>query len=688
MIQWLDGSAAVTVETFGGKAVNLNRLYQGGWAIPPSLGLSTYLYRDYLQTTGLSFRLQLELGRKPLAELRWEELWDLAIRIRTAFLGQPFPESLSQQLFEAIPKAWLRRPLVVRSSAPQEDQQELSFAGLHESRVWVVGESAVLKAIQAVWASLWSERALMYRKELDLAPKGSRMAVIIQPVIVGRTSGILFTRSPNDPGSRTIEAVYGLNEGLVDGSIEPDRWHLDGETGEILEHRAPSNRSWMRTDGHRSEVLPAGLVGRPLNPARLKELHRLSCQLEETFDGPQDVEWTLCGNDFILLQSRPITTPEHDPERSWYLSLTPSIHQLEVLRREIEQQLLPALRREANDLLQTDIVELNDQALLEHLEFCRTRLTHWEQVYRDKLIPMAHGIRLFGQMYNDRICPRDSFEFTRILRGSSLLALKRNRLLAQVARLPTSRQSMEIEQLRPRFEALGVPGEIALPLVAQGPDAFVSEAGRDEELESRFLANLGPEEETMARQMIDLGRTAWRLRDDDNLYMDRLREPFRQTVREMKQRLERNPTSLLSGVDLQMPQLSLPKSQFESPPPEPVPSPSDWGQEKRQLVGQPASPGVARGTARLIHNRNDMSRFQAGEVLVCDALDPTLTLIAPLAAAIVERRGGMLIHGAIIAREYGIPCVTGIPEATRVIRDGDRLTIDGHLGIVIRATTG
>jgi pyruvate,water dikinase len=60
-----------------------------------------------------------------------------------------------------------------------------------------------------------------------------------------------------------------------------------------------------------------------------------------------------------------------------------------------------------------------------------------------------------------------------------------------------------------------------------------------------------------------------------------------------------------------------------------------------------------------------------------------MTFVVPLAAGIVERRGGMLIHGAIIAREYGIPCVTGIPDATRLICSGDRLTVDGYLGLVI-----
>jgi len=85
----------------------------------------------------------------------------------------------------------------------------------------------------------------------------------------------------------------------------------------------------------------------------------------------------------------------------------------------------------------------------------------------------------------------------------------------------------------------------------------------------------------------------------------------------------------------------------------------------------------------LVVQEEDLYSFQRGEVLVCDSLDPTMTFVAPLAAAIVERRGGMLVHGAIIAREYGLPCVTGVPDATIAIRTGDLLTVDGFLGVVV-----
>lgn len=101
------------------------------------------------------------------------------------------------------------------------------------------------------------------------------------------------------------------------------------------------------------------------------------------------------------------------------------------------------------------------------------------------------------------------------------------------------------------------------------------------------------------------------------------------------------------------------------------------------MVGSPAGPGLARGRARVVRDRRDLLEFKAGEILVCDSIDPNMTFVVPLCAAIVERRGGMLVHGAIIAREYGLPCVTGVPDATERIRSGDTLTVDGYLGIVV-----
>jgi pyruvate,water dikinase len=102
----------------------------------------------------------------------------------------------------------------------------------------------------------------------------------------------------------------------------------------------------------------------------------------------------------------------------------------------------------------------------------------------------------------------------------------------------------------------------------------------------------------------------------------------------------------------------------------------------RQLVGQPASPGLATGRARKVRGSEDLGSFRTGEVLVCDAIQPTMTHLVPLASAVVERRGGMLIHGAIIARELGIPCVNGVAGALDLVEDGELITVDGYVGIV------
>ena len=93
-------------------------------------------------------------------------------------------------------------------------------------------------------------------------------------------------------------------------------------------------------------------------------------------------------------------------------------------------------------------------------------------------------------------------------------------------------------------------------------------------------------------------------------------------------------------------------------------------------------PGLQTGRVRRVRTAQDLGRFQAGEVLVCDAIQPMMTHLVPLAGAVVERRGGMLIHGAIIARELGIPCVNGVAGAIELLHDGDIVTVDGYLGIV------
>jgi pyruvate,water dikinase len=209
-------------------------------------------------------------------------------------------------------------------------------------------------------------------------------------------------------------------------------------------------------------------------------------------------------------------------------------------------------------------------------------------------------------------------------------------------------------------------------------------------LEERLLRAVGEERRDEALEAIEIGRLSWRLRDDDNLLLGRIESQLLAALQLGANRLRAR--GRLAGETVGegaaatvVEALRNPALQVTLPPLPPAPAaqaPLAPGEAPRQLIGQPAAPGVATGRVRRIRTADDLGRFRAGEVLVCDAIQPTMTHLVPLASAVVERRGGMLIHGAIIAREYGLPCVTGIPDATSMVQTGDLLTVDGYLGIV------
>ena len=290
-----------------------------------------------------------------------------------------------------------------------------------------------------------------------------------------------------------------------------------------------------------------------------------------------------------------------------------------------------------------------------------------------------------------------------------MISLERNRELERMA-----------SELRcvPEFLAHTQEGDTELPAdICQAVDAFVerfglpggmTESGRAgimrllaemaqrpsveeklppadiDQLREKYLSCFPAERQTYGTELLDLGRASYRLRDNDNVYLGAIE---RQWLRAAEEGQRRPAVQGFDNTDALGPP-DIAKALRGEPLGAPIRSSSaekviEPGLEPRQLLGQPAGPGIATGPARVIYSEADVFEVKSGDVLVCDAIDPNMTFVVPLAAAVVERRGGMLIHGAIIAREYGLPCVTGVPNATSMIRTGDRITVDGYLGIVV-----
>ena len=684
----------------GGKALALAAMARAGIAVPPFVAVATDAYEAYLDATGLRADIAWELERKDPADMRWEELWDAALRIRSRFLAKPLPEEMRAALAEPLAARFADNAVVVRSSAPGEDSAGASFAGLHESYVNVRGVEAVLEHVKLVWASLWSDAALLYRRELGLDTRRSAMAVVVQEVAVGERSGVAFSRHPEDEERALVEAVHGLNQGLVDGVVEPDRWTLRRRDGAVLGHHAPEREAMMApgADGVRLVPLPGELRSAPpLAAGELAEVYGLARRAERHFAAPQDVEWTLRRGELLALQSRPITTLAGDAGdgRAEYLSLRRSFENLERLRCRIESEDLPALTAAADRLAAVGLDVLSDAELLEVARDRKAEHDRAVDVYLSDFVPFAHGVRLFGAAYNDALRPEDPYEFTDLLTATPMLSLRRNAALERVAETVARGEEDAAAREADAFVAeFGEAGDLRGPeevlvlarrLAARPPGRAGPARPAVTERAHVFIEAHPAAERERAAALLDLARASWRLRDDDNLYLGRLERLLTAALEETERRgLPVGDALRPRAVTLPSPVAPVPAT--AAPALEPAGSP-DLGSgartQARQIVGQPAGPGLAVGPARVVRAREDLAAFVAGEVLVCDAIEPEMTFIVPLAAGIVERRGGMLIHGAIIAREYGLPCVTGVPHAAELIRTGDRVTVDGYLGIVI-----
>jgi pyruvate,water dikinase len=107
-----------------------------------------------------------------------------------------------------------------------------------------------------------------------------------------------------------------------------------------------------------------------------------------------------------------------------------------------------------------------------------------------------------------------------------------------------------------------------------------------------------------------------------------------------------------------------------------------------ELVGVAAASGQALGPARILHHPSDGERLRRGDVLVAPSTDPGWTPLFLRAAALVTEVGGYLSHGAIVAREFGIPAVLNVPDALTLLRDGEPVLVDGDTGRVVRYPPG
>ncbi len=356
----------------GGKGANLGEITNAGLPVPPGFVVTTRAYDAFVEAGGLREEI---IGLASGAEdpTTFEEA---AEKIRALFQRGQMPDGVAREIraaYDGLDEGG-EVPVAVRSSATAEDLPGASFAGQQETYLNVRGAGALEEAVRACWASLWTARAMAYRRRQGIDPATVGLAVVVQRMVDAEAAGILFTADP--VGGRrdrmVINAAWGLGEAVVGGEVTPDTLVVSREGWRVISRDTEDKvvMTVLTPNGSEERPVPQERRRRPvLDDETAVELARYGARIEDHYGAPQDIEWALAGGELSILQARPITNlPPED------VSWDPPIPGSAWWRRQVVENLPEPLSPLFDELYLREGLELSIDTLLEFFGMTYLRL--------------------------------------------------------------------------------------------------------------------------------------------------------------------------------------------------------------------------------------------------------------------------------------------------------------------------
>lgn len=314
----------------GGKCASLGTMMQAGLPVPPGFAVTTKVFVDAKEVSGSNHRITeiVDGGLDRLSVITQDALETVAAQAREVVMTWEIPDEhatrIRQMYADLCAMSGIEDvPVAVRSSSTAEDSPDASFAGEHDTYLWVCGIDDVLEKIRCCWASLYTGRAIMYRHELGYDHNKVDMAVAVQKMVRPRAAGVAFTLDPTN-GDRSgicIDAAWGFGEGVVQGDVTPDNFLIDKVMWTINRRTiSPKTHAHLLTeveDSDRPRVIRVELPDDQVNAPSVTDeeiiaIARLARAAEKHYGCPQDIEWAVdddlpAGQDAVLLQARPET---------------------------------------------------------------------------------------------------------------------------------------------------------------------------------------------------------------------------------------------------------------------------------------------------------------------------------------------------------------------------------------------
>jgi rifampicin phosphotransferase len=295
----------------GGKGVNLGELSKiPGIEVPKGFCVTTFAYRKTLEKNETFHALLDQLTQ--LKAKDGNRIKEISKELRHLILNVEIPVDIVNAVSSYLFQLGESLAYAVRSSATLEDMSHASFAGQHDTFLNIIGKEEILNHIRKCWASLFTDRAVIYRIQNGFDHRQVYLSVIVQQMIFPEASGILFTADPisSNRNISSIDASFGLGEALVSGIVSPDSYNV--KDNKIIDKKiaAKNLAIYCKSEGgtETKVIPPIKQHIQTLTDQQLLQLASIGRQIEGYFGYPQDIEWCFVEDTFYIVQSRPITT--------------------------------------------------------------------------------------------------------------------------------------------------------------------------------------------------------------------------------------------------------------------------------------------------------------------------------------------------------------------------------------------
>ena len=336
LIKWFSELNKDSGNLVGGKGANLGEMFNLKIPVPEGFVITAQAYDYFMKKAGINEKVKLILDSIKYEDTK--QLNEKVTEVRNLILNSKLPDDLQEEILDSYEHLSANKieiekgsaadilntahePIfvAVRSSATTEDLAEASFAGQQDTYINIKGKEKLLEHIKKCFASLFTARATYYRNKQGFKHEEASLAVVVQKMINADKSGVIFSKDPtNKTEDIIIEAVWGLGEGIVSGTITPDNYVMSQSLelkSKTIEDKKIAIRRNSAGETKTIELQPERSKHQVLTQYELQKLAGFAIKLEDHYQKPQDIEFAIEGEDLYIVQTRPITTIKKQGQR-------------------------------------------------------------------------------------------------------------------------------------------------------------------------------------------------------------------------------------------------------------------------------------------------------------------------------------------------------------------------------------